>query len=110
MAVSYTLISGGVRREWDGASIPEDPGNTDWDLYLSWLAEGNAPAPALPVTSAAVAAARAALSASDVTVLRCYEAAIAVPSEWADYRKALRAVITGGATDLPAAPAYPSGT
>lgn len=61
------------------------------------------------------AQAKAALDASDMTVLRCVENAIAVPTEWATYRASLRAIV--GATTvgdptqpLPTKPAYPAGT
>jgi hypothetical protein len=46
--MTYTLITNqaGVRRDGDGALIPSDPRNMDWQAYQAWLAEGNAPAPA----------------------------------------------------------------
>ena len=39
-----------VRRIEDGACIPFDPANTDYQKYLQWLSEGGVPLPADEVT------------------------------------------------------------
>ena len=55
--------------------------------------------------------AQSALDKSDVTVLRCVEAGVALPPEWATYRQGLRDIIAGEATGpLPVRPDYPAGT
>ena len=43
----YNNISNQViRRVADGACIPFDPDNVDYQAYLRWCAEGNEPLPA----------------------------------------------------------------
>jgi hypothetical protein len=70
--------------------------------------------PDTPSWSAYQQSARAALSDSDLTVMRCYENAVALPVAWASYRKALRAIVGAASGDaaqpLLAKPTYPSGT
>lgn len=56
-------------------------------------------------------AAQMALDKSDITVLRCFENAVPVPTAWGAYRTELRAIAKGTSTDaLPIAPAFPAGT
>jgi hypothetical protein len=48
--MTYTLIAepNVIIRDEDGACIPTDPDNVDYQAYLAWLDEGNAPTPYTP--------------------------------------------------------------
>ena len=47
-AISGEARPDAVKRDADGAIIPADPGNTDWQAYRAWLDAGNAPAEPAP--------------------------------------------------------------
>lgn len=51
-----------------------------------------------------------ALTESDRTLLRCFEADISLPTEWKAYRTMLRQIIRDGSGTLPDRPQYPAGT
>jgi hypothetical protein len=38
-----------IQRDEDGAFVPFDSANTDYQAYLAWLDEGNEPTPYAPV-------------------------------------------------------------
>ena len=46
--MTYTLTNdpGIIVRDEDGAFIPMDPSNVDYQVYLAWVEEGNEPNPA----------------------------------------------------------------
>ena len=52
-------------------------------------------------------AAREALVASDITVLRCFERTIPLPETWVNYRDALRQVVRTGLGPFPERPINP---
>jgi hypothetical protein len=129
--------TGAIIAYYDSIDSPVPQGVTaieitdeQWQAAISTpgytISNGAMVAPAMP-TAAQVAAqhaaatwaiyqtsAKAALDASDITILRCYEKGVATPAAWSSYRDALRAIVsaqTGDPTQsLPTRPAYPSGT
>jgi hypothetical protein len=112
MPHTYQLTKGtNVIRTSDGARIPCDPRNADYQAYQAWISAGNAASPYTPPGPNYAVLARAALTASDMVALRCMKAGVVYPAAWLSYVRTLRAIVAGTQTGpLPAQPAYPSGT
>ncbi len=96
---------------WTDISAVSPPPQAGWTASCTGGVWSYAP-PTAPPAPALAPAAKAALDASDITIIRCFEHGVAVPAEWIAYRAALRPIAAGTstATELPAMPAYPSGT
>lgn len=64
--MTYTLLGTNAVLRSDGAIIPDDAGNVDWQAYQTWLAAGNTPTPQglSEAQSAQVASLSAACSAA----------------------------------------------
>jgi len=79
----------------DGANIPIDPGNRDYQEYKDWLAEGNNPTPA-DVTPAATQLRQRRDYLLAETDIPWGLADFAHPDKqlWLDYRQALRDITT----------------
>lgn len=116
--------TGGIVRDSDGAFIPNDPANSDYQTFLVWQADGNSPtayvAPA-PTWQSFQASAQAALDKTDTTVHRVAEAVALGLTTWTtadvvafmNYRRSLRAIVSaqsGTPGTLPTRPAYPANT
>jgi len=72
MYQKYPLYQGeelpSIKRISDNASIPFDPANTDYQVYLAWVAEGNEPLPADPIPEPEPLTPQQKLEASGLTV------------------------------------------
>jgi len=67
--MSYQLTqTGAVVRTSDGAFIPPDPGNADYQQFLAWLEAGNTPDPAPEPEPASALTAAEKLAAAGITV------------------------------------------
>lgn len=102
-------IGTSVIRQSDGLVISSSD-TENFLEYQEWLSFGNIPDPELINLSTQ---AQLALDKSDITILRCVEHSVSVPSEWVTYRTALRDIVNGSdttSTELPEQPDYPVGT
>ena len=114
----FALIASGQVAEIAPSKFPVHPSMSWVDISAvspapqpGWAyASGVFTAPVAPPSPSVPILASAALAESDVTVIRCYEHAVAVPAEWVAYRAALRAIVSSGTGSLPTRPAFPAGT
>lgn len=83
--MTYTLTSRpGVIRDSDGAAIPADPRNADWQVYQQWIAAGNTPSPYIapppPVPYCALWQLQAVLSSAQWSAVQSAVTAMSNPA------------------------------
>lgn len=95
----HTPNATGVIRLTDGACVPFDAGNADYQVYLAWCSLGNTPQPPSPVDMVAVA--KAALSAleRDTMMGRGLREYLLVSMQDLAMRQAAQATAAGIPTD-----------
>lgn len=117
MTAAYQLTeSTSIIRVSDGAYIPPDEGNCDYQAYQAWVAAGGVAdpyvAPIMPLPKQAQAQLDI-ITGPRGQIIRCIAAGLAVPSAWQSYIVALRAIANGSdttSTSLPTQPAFIAGT
>lgn len=92
-AVSWASFSGYsfAKLSWNGSTVVVD------STYAATLA-----------AASLIASAQAALTASDVQVIRCIEAGTTLPDAWKTYRTTLRTIVSTGAGAIPTRPDWPA--
>lgn len=91
----YKLNENSITRLSDNACIPLAEGNTDYQTYLAWLANGNTPEPAdIPDPQIAInAKAKQYLADTDWYVVRFSELGTPIPNDIKVKRQEARSVI-----------------
>jgi hypothetical protein len=118
--MTYNLTSSYSVIRSDGATIPADPNNVDYQVYLAWLSAGNTPTPYTPdLLTPFIASVQSALDNTDTTMHRISEAislglTTATATDvvaYVNYRRALRVLLKSTTVGtLPTKPAFPVGT